>query len=114
MLTSPRKSVEVPKRLPKLSEEERMAQERMRDVLVLLEHLVEREETTVKLILDRLYDVGSVNYINKKFPSQPRKRRVMKSLAKLLKPVAKIYALRWVKKNCPRLVTNWLNSKVKF
>jgi hypothetical protein len=114
MLTSPKKTVTVPKRLPKLAEEERIEQERMRDVLVLLEHLVEREETTVKLIIDRLYDVGAVNLINKKFPTQPRKRRVMKSLAKMLKPAVKIYALRWVKRNCPRLVTNWLQRKVRF
>jgi hypothetical protein len=114
MLTPPTKTVNVPKRLPKLPEEERMEQERIRDVLVLLEHLVEREEITLKLILDRLYDVGSVNFINKKFPTQPRRRRVMKSLAKAFKPVAKIYALRWVKKNCPRLVTNWLHNKVRF
>jgi hypothetical protein len=114
MLTSRSKTVDVPKRLPKLTEEERMEQERMRDVLVLLEHLVEREETTLKLIIDRLYDVGSVNYINKKFPGQPRKRIMMKSLAKVLKPAIKIYALRWVKKNCPQLVTNWLRTKIRF
>ncbi|OKH21695.1 hypothetical protein NIES593_14770 [Hydrococcus rivularis NIES-593] len=114
MLTSRKKTVDAPKRLPILSEEERMEQERMRDVLVLLEHLVEREETTLKLIIDRLYDVGSVNLINKKFPNRPRQRRMMKSIARIFKPVAKIYALRWVKKNCPRLVTNWLQTKVRF
>jgi hypothetical protein len=114
MLTSRRKTVDVPERLPILSEEERMEQERMRDVLVLLEHLVEREETTLKLIIDRLYDVGSVNLINKKFPDRPRQRKIMKSMARAFKPLVKIYALRWVKKNCPRLVTNWLQAKVRF
>lgn len=114
MLTSRKKTVTVPQRLPKLEEEERIEQERMRDVFVLLEHMVEREETTVKLIIDRLYDVGTVNLINKKFPTQPHKRRVMKSLARMLKPAVKVYALRWVKRNCARLVTNLLQRKVRF
>jgi hypothetical protein len=114
MLTSPQKKVDIPKRIPPLSDEERMAKERMRDVLVLLEQLIEREEITLKLIIDRLYDVGSVNYINKKFSSKPHKRRLMKSFAKVVKPIAKNYGLWWVKKNCPRLVTNWLQSKVRF
>jgi hypothetical protein len=114
MLTSQTKTADVAKRLPKPSKEKLIEQECMRDVLVLLEHLVEREETTVKLIINRLYDVGSVNLIEKKFSSQPRKKIIMKSLAKMLKPAIEIYALRWVKKNCPRLVTNWLKNKVRF
>lgn len=113
MLTSQKKSIEVTNRLPK-SEEDRLEKERMRDVLVLLEHLLEREETTVQLIVDRLYDVGSVNYINKRFARQPRKRWAMKSVAKMLKPAVKVYAMRWVKKNCPQLITNWLQNKVRF
>ncbi|NES86381.1 MAG: hypothetical protein F6K10_36240, partial [Moorea sp. SIO2B7] len=46
MMTSSEPLVEVPKILA----EERMQNERMHDVLLLLEHLVEREEATVKLI----------------------------------------------------------------
>ncbi len=90
-----------------------MAQERMRDVLVLLESLFEREETTVKLILDCLYDVGSVNLINKKFPNQPL-NGILKSIAKMSKPAFKIYSLWRFKREVPLLLTNWLGGKVKF
>lgn len=94
-------------------EEELIEEKRMQDVLLLLQHLVEKEEVTVKLILDCLYDVGSVNLINKKIRTRPL-NRFMKSIASMSKPVFKIVALRWFKKNCPQLIANWLQSKVDF
>ena len=55
MLTYPDKSIEVQKvsqeELTK-SEEERRKKERLRDVFLLLQQLVEREEVTIKLIID--------------------------------------------------------------
>ncbi|HHP7232594.1 MAG TPA: hypothetical protein ACFCUY_17270 [Xenococcaceae cyanobacterium] len=100
-------------RIQKISEEERQKQERMRDVLLLLEQLVEREEVTLKLIIDSLYDVGSINIVNQKFRNRPL-NRFLKAIAKMSKPVLRIVALRWVKKNLPILVANWLESKVSF
>jgi hypothetical protein len=57
--------------------------------------------------------VGSINLINKKI----RRRNlnfIMKAIARFSKPMFRIYALYWVKKNTPKLITNWLASKVKF
>ncbi len=99
--------------IPSQSEESIIAQKRMDDVLLMLEHLIEREEATVKVILDCLYDVGSVNLINKKFSRRPV-RGLMKHIARLSKPAFKVFALYWFKKNCPQLITNWLYRKVKF
>lgn len=113
MLTTQKQTVTVQKFPANLSEEERLQQERLRDVRLLLENLAEREETTVKMILDCLYDIGAVNLINKKFPTQPL-NPLMKSLARTSKPVFKIIALRWFKRNCPNLLANWLYNKVKF
>jgi hypothetical protein len=98
---------------PSVSSEKRMQQQRMDDVMLLIENLVDREEATVKLIIDCLYDVGSVNLINKKFRTPPVKG-LMKYIARLSKPVFKIVAFRWFRKNCPQLITNWLQSKVRF
>jgi hypothetical protein len=109
MLTTSKKPIP----LPKLLEEQRMQEERMHDVSLLLQHLVEREETTVKMILDCLYDVGSVNLINKKVPVKPL-NYLMKAIASLSKPAFRIVALHWFKKNCPALITKWLYSKVRF
>ncbi|NES87672.1 MAG: hypothetical protein F6K10_43670 [Moorea sp. SIO2B7] len=118
MLTSPQKSVKLLKPSEKklLEEqlmEERMEEQRIHDVLLLLEDLARREETTVKLILDCLYDVGSKNLINKKFRVRPL-NKMMKSIATTSKPVFRFLAFRWFKKNCPEIIANWLHSKVSF
>jgi hypothetical protein len=114
MLTSSNNSLApLPKIVPAVSEDDHLKQQRMTEVLLLLDGLVEREEATVKMILDCLYDVGSINLINKKFPRPPL-NRLLRAIARFTKPVFKIYALYWFKKNCPRLITNWLGSKVKF
>ena len=99
--------------ITKISAEERKKQERMRDVLLLLEQLVEREEITLKLIIDCLYDVGTINFLNTKIRNRPL-NRFLKTIIKLPKPLAKKLALGWVKKNVPSLVANWLEGKVAF
>ena len=97
----------------KTLEEERLEKEHMRDVLILLQHLVESQEATAKLIIDCLYDVGSVNLINQKFRLRLL-NRMLKSIAKLSKPAFRVVALYWFKKNCPQIIANWLQSKVAF
>jgi hypothetical protein len=103
---------------PTLSSSENLAEkyteaERMHDVLLLLQNLINSEEATVKLILDCLYDVGSVNLINQKICLRPL-NRVMKLIARMSKPVFRALALNWFKRNCPQLITNWLHSQVTF
>ena len=97
----------------KLVAEAQMEAERMRDVQLLVAHLLRQEDVTIKFILDCLYDVGSVNLINQKVRSQPL-NQLMKSIAMMSKPAFKLVALRWLYKNCPRLITNWLHRKVRF
>ncbi len=109
MLTYPQKSLNV----SKISSEELKKQERMRDINLLLAQLVEREEVTLNLIIDRLYDVGSINYTNKKFRRRPV-NFFIKSIVKFPKPILRKIALRWVKKNLPDLLTEWLETKVSF
>ncbi|MFW9260663.1 hypothetical protein A4S05_16040 [Nostoc sp. KVJ20] len=87
--------------------------ERMHDVLLLLQNLINSEEATVKLIMGCLYDVGSVNLINQKLRSKPL-NRVMKLIARMSKPVFKTLAFNWFKKNCPQLITSWLHTQVSF
>ena len=90
-----------------------MEADRMRDVLLMLEGLVNREETTAKIILDCLYDVGSVHLINQKTPCR-HLTGMMKLIARLSKPAFRFFALRWFKRTCPRLITDWLHSQVMF
>lgn len=85
----------------------------MQDVLVLLQHLTENEETTIKLIIECLYDVGAINFINKKVQNDSL-NHLTKNLAGMSKPIAKRYGYYWFKKNCPELIVNWLKRKVAF
>ena len=111
MLVPAEKSVKL--QLEKRLEEERIKEERMHDVRLLLVNLVEREEATVKIILDCLYDVGSINIINKKVGFRPM-NRFLKAIARLTKPAFRAVAWRWFKGNCPQLITEWLRTKVTF
>lgn len=111
MLTIPEET--SPVLVPERSKEELMEEQRMRDVLLILENLAEREEATVKMILDCLYDIGSVNLINQKIPVRPL-NRLMKAIAQLSKPMFRFFAVRWFKKNGPELIADWLHSQVKF
>ncbi|MEH2015024.1 hypothetical protein [Nostoc sp.] len=98
---------------PETLAEKYLETERMHDVQLLLQNLINSEEATVKLILDCLYDVGSVNLINQKLRLKPL-NRVMKLIARMSKPVFRTLALNWFKKNCPQLITNWLHTQVTF
>ncbi|MEO1465700.1 MAG: hypothetical protein AAFR89_05650, partial [Cyanobacteria bacterium J06633_1] len=95
------------------AEEELKKQERMRDVTLLLQQIVEREEVALKLIIDSLIDVGSINYANHKLHNPPL-NKIMKVLVGYIKPVARMAALFWLKRNLPALLTAWLEGKVSF
>jgi hypothetical protein len=87
--------------------------ERIQEVLILLTSLIGREEATIKLIIDCLYDIGSVNLINKKVRFRSV-NSITKFIARKSKPVARVFAWKWFNKNCPQLIAKWLYTKVKF
>ena len=93
--------------------EDIMAQEKRRDIQLLLENLFKREETTVKMVLACLYDVGSINLINKKISNRSF-NGLMKYIATLSKSLFLIIAIRWFHKNVPTLLTDWLLEQVDF
>lgn len=88
-------------------------QSRMAEVTLLLEAMFEREEATVELILNCLYDIGSIHWIDQRVKIRSLNRLAQWS-ARWSRPVVKLFAMRWFKRNCPRLITNWLYTKVKF
>lgn len=88
-------------------------QARMADVELLLDSMFKREDPTIGLIVDCLYDIGSIHWIDQRV-GHPLLNRLAQGTARLSKPVVKIIALRWFKQNCPKLITNWLYTKVKF
>lgn len=102
-----------PRRFSSLSEEEQTELQLMQDTNLLLQNLAEREKVTVEAILDSLYEVGSVRFINQKI-SIKALRGPFKGIARFSKPVFRIFAWRWFKRNCPQLITNWLYQQVRF
>ncbi|MBF2008245.1 MAG: hypothetical protein IGS49_23070 [Chlorogloeopsis fritschii C42_A2020_084] len=105
--------VKISNNLTNFLAENKKEEELMYEVLLMIENLAYREEATVKLIFDRLYDIGSINLINQKFRSRAVKR-VLKWIARMSKPAFRIFAWRWFRKNCPILITNWLYQQVSF
>ncbi|MGB3615636.1 MAG: hypothetical protein WBA10_17710 [Elainellaceae cyanobacterium] len=95
----------------KTLKQKRMQAECMHDVSLLLETIFSDQESTVKLILDRLYDIGVDDFIDQKISLRPL-NRVTKAIAPRVKPVFRMAGFIWFKKNCPALVTNWLYRKV--
>jgi hypothetical protein len=84
--------------------------ERIETVALLLDNLFHREEATARSILNCLYDVGSVRLIEQKVPLKAL-RWPLKGIARYSKPIFRLLALRWFKKNCPWMITDWLFSQ---
>lgn len=95
------------------SQKQQLEQDRMTDVVLLLETMFVREESTVKLILGCLYDVGSLNLIDQRLRARWL-NHLAKWMAQHSRSVFKLIALQWFKRNCPKLITNWLYTQVKF
>ncbi|MEB3290065.1 MAG: hypothetical protein VKI82_09115 [Leptolyngbya sp.] len=87
--------------------------ERVEEVLRLLENLFQREEAVAQSVLDCLYDVGSARLIDQKVPINAL-RWPLKGIARLSKPMFRLFALRWFKRNCPWLITRWLFNLLRF
>lgn len=92
---------------------QRLAAQRMQDVNLLLQNLANSEEATIKLIIDCLYDIGSVNLINRRLRFRPLNRTI-KLIARVSKPVFRVIAWHWFQKNCPQLIADWLETKIAF
>jgi hypothetical protein len=84
-----------------------MEAERMQDVVLLLERLAAHDETTVRLIMDCLYDVGSVHFVNQRMPN-PLLNQLMRGTTKMSKPVFRLFAVKWFQKYCPQMIADWL------
>lgn len=84
----------------------------MQVVQTLLEQLFDREDATVRLIFNCLYDVGIINLISHRI-SLPPAQNFLRGAAQIPKPIFKAIAMRWIRKNCPPLIVKWLYSQVK-
>ncbi len=114
MLTTRQDILNVTQIIPALSEAKQLEESRKQEVQLLIENLFEREEATIKMILDCLYDIGATNLINQKI-SLPIANRMAKKVAKLSKGGIRIIIFNYVRKKwvLSGFITNFLLRKLK-
>lgn len=83
------------------------------DIQLLVTQLMRNEETVIKLIIDRLYDTGSDNWIDQKVRFRLANRS-LKAVAKVGKPAGRYFGYRWLVKKTPRMISGWLMRQVSF
>ncbi|WP_096671402.1 hypothetical protein [Dolichospermum compactum] len=111
------KSVKISNHLTQKVQEKEKEKEKeeqlINELRLLLKTLIYQEEVIIKAIIACLYDIGSTNLINHK-SNFGTLNKTLKFMTKKSKPVAKMLAWQWFNKNCPELITQWLQSKVTF
>lgn len=95
------------------SESLKAEQQAIDEILLLLKQLAQQESTTVKLILDRLYDIGAGHLINEKVKAKAL-NRISKAIATQSKPLFRFVGIRWFQQNSPQLIADWLYEQVQF
>lgn len=94
--------------------EKKKEEEKLTEIVILLSQLFEREEATAKKIIECLYDIATINLVNKYILLMPL-NRLLKLLIKLPKSLAKNLAFAlYVQPKCPKLITDWLFTLVEF
>ena len=83
------------------------------DIQLLVTQLMRNEETVIKLIIDRLYETGSENWIDQKVRFRLANRG-LKTVAKVAKPAGRYFGYRWLVKKTPKMIAGWLMRQVAF
>ena len=99
--------------LTEVSELKKKEEEKMHDVLLLLEYFIYREEASIISIIDCLYDICEV-YLIYHIVRARTLNGSLKLIARLSKPAFRVIAWRWYKSNCPKLIVRWLRKQVAF
>lgn len=99
---------------PKNQEEKALEEEKLREILILLDQLFRREEATAKGIVGCLYDIAMINIINKYCPLWGI-NATLKYLTRLPRPLAQSLGVKlYLQPKCPKLITDWLYTLVEF
>ncbi|BAQ64303.1 hypothetical protein [Geminocystis sp. NIES-3709] len=99
---------------PKNQQEKELEQIKLREILVLLDQLFRREEATAKAIVGCLYDIATINIINK-YCSLWGINFTLKYLTRFPRPLAQSLGVKlYLQPQCPKLITDWLYTLVEF
>lgn len=99
---------------PKTPAEKIREEEKLKEILLHLDQLFQREEATAKAIVGCLYDIATINLINKYCPLWGI-NATLKYLTRFPRPIAKSLGVKWyLQPQCPKLITDWLYTLVEF
>lgn len=86
---------------------------RRRDMLLLLENMARREDATIRLILECMYDIGVSHAVQERVRSR-RLHGTLRYLTQMSRPLFRMAATRWFHRNCPTLIADWLYGQATF
>ncbi|TVQ51443.1 MAG: hypothetical protein EA366_15480 [Spirulina sp. DLM2.Bin59] len=92
---------------------ENQAEIKVREITLILQHLIEREEVTVRFILDRLYEVATANIMQ----GHVRWRSLhppLNRIARCSQPLFRRVGVFWFNHYGAELIADWLHSLVQF
>lgn len=94
--------------------EYQLEEQKLEEILLLLDQLFRREEITAKSIVGCLYDIAVINIINKYCPLWGI-NSTLKYLTRFPRPLAKSLGVKlYLQPQCPKLITDWLYTLVEF
>lgn len=97
----------------KTPKEEQIEQERLAELLIVLEELFQREEATAKRVIGCVYDIAVINWVNQNVPGFLNP--LVKYGARFPRGIAQHLGLKFfLQPKCPKLITDWLYSLVEF
>lgn len=98
----------------KTPKEQQLEQERLSEILIVLEEMFQREGAAGKRVIGCLYDIAVINWLNKNLPDPPF-NPCLKYLARFPRGIAQHLGLKlFLQPKCPKLITQWLYSLVEF
>jgi hypothetical protein len=94
--------------------EYQLEEQKLQEILLLLDQLFRREEVTAQSIVGCLYDIATINLINKYCPFWGI-NPLLKYLTRFPRPLAKSLGVKlYLQTKCPKLITDWLYGLVEF
>ncbi len=98
----------------KTKAEYQLEEQRLEEILLLLDQLFRREEVAAKSIVGCLYDIAMINIINKFCPIWGI-NNTLKFISRFPRPLAKSLGVKlYLQPKCPKLITDWLYTLVEF
>jgi len=94
-------------------EAENHEQIKVQEITLILQHLIEREEVTVRFILDRLYEIGTVNLMHHHVQWRSL-HPPLHHIARFSQPLFRRIGIFWFNHHGAELIARWLHSLVRF